>query len=112
MCMSSVWQKSLYRLYMRQISFVIIVILLTVILFSMLKYATDEPVFENMSQGRFMIVASIINDDSATTSDMEKISAIKKLNITDPKIKNILESGNSNEQKIEKIKDIIKSITL
>lgn len=112
MCMSSVWQKSLYRLYMRQISFVIIVILLTVILFSMLKYATDEPVFENMSQGRFMIVTAIINDDSPSTSDEEKVKSLKKLNITDPKIKNILESGNSNEQKIEKIKDIIKSITL
>ena len=112
MCMSSAWQKSLYRLYMRQISFVIIVILLTVILFSMLKYATDEPIFENMSQGRFMIVAAIINDDSPSTSDAEKVKSLKKLNITDPKIKNILESGNSNEQKIEKIKDIIKSVTL
>ena len=110
--MSSVWQKSLYRLYMKQISFVIIVILLTVILFSMLKYATDEPIFENMSQGRFMIVAAIINDDSATTTDMEKISAIKKLNITDTKLKDILDSKDGNEQKIEKIKDIIKSITL
>ena len=110
--MSSVWQKFLYKLYMRQISFVIIVILLTVILFSMLKYATDEPIFENMSQGRFMIVAAIINDDSPLTSDEEKVKSLKKLNITDPKIKNILESGNSNEQKIEKIKDIIKSVTL
>ena len=76
------------------------------------KYATDEPVFENMSQGRFMIVAAIINDDSPSTSDEEKIKSLKKLNISDPKLKDILESGNSNEQKIEKIKDIIKSITL
>jgi hypothetical protein len=97
---------------MRQISFVIIVILLTVILFSMLKYATDEPVFENMSQGRFMIVAAIINDDSAATSDMEKVSAIKKLNITDPKIKDILDSKDGNDEKIKKINDVIKSITL
>ena len=110
--MSLAWQKSLYRLYMRQISFVIIVILLTVILFSMLKYATDEPVFENMSQGRFMIVAAIINDDSAATSDMEKISAIKRLNITDPKLKDILDSKDGNDEKIKKINDVIKSVTL
>jgi hypothetical protein len=78
----------------------------------MLKYATDEPVFENMSQGRFMIVAAIINDDSAATSDMEKVSAIKKLNITDPKIKDILDSKDGNDEKIKKINDVIKSITL
>ncbi len=97
---------------MRQISFVIIVILLTIILFSMLKYATDEPIFENMSQGRFMIVAAIINDDSAATSDMEKISAIKRLNISDPKVRDILDSKESNDEKIKKINDVIKSITL
>ncbi len=97
---------------MRQISFVIIVILLAVILFSMFKYATNKPIFENMSQGRFMIVAAIINDDSAATSDMEKISAIKKLNITDPKIKDILDSKDGNDEKIKKINDAIKSVTL
>ena len=76
------------------------------------KYATDEPVFENMSQRRFMIVAAIINDDSPSTSDEEKVKSLKKLNITDPKLKDILDSKDGNEQKIEKIKDIIKSITL
>ena len=112
MCMSSVWQKSLYRLYMKQISIVIIVILLAVIMFSIFNYAYDKPIFENMSQGRFMIVAAIINDDSATTSDMEKISALKKLNITDTKLKDILDSKDSNEEKIKNIKDVIKSVTL
>ena len=97
---------------MKQFSFVIIVILLTIILFSMFKYATDEPVFENMSQGRFMIVASIINDDSATTSDEEKVKALKKLNITDPKLKDILDSKDGNNEKIKKINDVIKSVTL
>jgi len=97
---------------MKQFSFVIIVILLTIILFSMYKYATDEPIFENMSQGRFMIVAAIIDDESAATSDMEKISAIKRLNITDPKLKDILDSKDGNDEKIKKIKDVIKSITL
>jgi membrane protein involved in colicin uptake len=97
---------------MKQISFIIIVILLTVILFSIFKYASDEPVFENMSQGRFMIVAAIVNDKSATTSDMEKISALKKLNVTDPKVKDILDSTDGNGVKIENIKKIIENITL
>jgi hypothetical protein len=97
---------------MRQISFVIIVILLTVILFSIFKYASDEPVFENMSQGRFMIVAAIINDDSPSTSDEEKVKALKKLNISDPKVRDILDSKESNDEKIKKINDVIKSITL
>ena len=97
---------------MKQTSIVITVILLAVIMFSMFKYAYDNPIFENMSQGRFMIVAAIINDNSAATSDMEKISAIKKLNITDPKIKNILDSKDGNDEKIKKIKAVIKVITL
>ena len=97
---------------MKQISIVIIVILLAVIMFSMLKYATDEPIFENMSQGRFMIVAAIVNDDSTTTSDLEKITALKKLNLTDPKVKDILDSKESNDEKIKRINDVIKSITL
>jgi hypothetical protein len=97
---------------MKQFSFVIILILLAVILFSMFKYASDESIFENMSQGRFMIVAAIINDDSTTTSDMEKVTALKKLNITDPKLKDILDSKESNEEKIKRINEVIKSVTL
>ena len=97
---------------MRQISFVIIVILLTVILFSILKYATDKPIFENMSQGRFMIVSAIVNDDSPSTSSLEKITALKKLNISDPKISDILKSEMTNEEKLQNIKKIISSVTL
>ena len=112
MFMFLAWQKSLYRLYMKQISIVIIVILLAVILFSMFNYAYNKPIFENMSQGRYMIVAAIVNDDSTATSDMEKITALKKLNITDPKLKDILDSKDSNEEKIKRTNEIIKSITL
>lgn len=97
---------------MKQISFVITIIILVVILFSMLKYASDEPIFENMSQGRFMIVASIINDESATTSDLEKVRMLEKLNITDDKIKKILDSEMSNSEKIRNISDTIKIITV
>lgn len=95
---------------MKQISFVITIIILVVILFSMLKYASDEPIFENMSQGRFMVVASIINDESATTSDLEKVRMLMKLNISDDKIKKILDSEMSNSDKIKNINDIIKII--
>ena len=73
---------------------------------------TNELIFENMSQGRFNIVSAIVNDNSNTTSNLEKVDALTKLNISDKKIKDILESGNSNEQKIKKIKEVIKSITL
>jgi membrane protein involved in colicin uptake len=97
---------------MKPVSFVIIAILLGVILFSIFKYASNTPIFENMSQGRFMIVAAIVNDDSATTTDIEKITALKKLNITDTKLKDILDSKDSNEEKIKNIKDVIKSVTL
>lgn len=97
---------------MKQISFVITIIILVVILFSMLKYASDEPIFENMSQGRFMIVASIINDESATTSDLEKVRMLMKLNISDDKIKKILDSEMSNSEKIRNISDTIKIITV
>ena len=95
---------------MKQISFVITIIILVVILFSMLKYASDEPIFENMSQGRFMVVASIVNDESATTSDLEKVRMLMKLNISDDKIKKILDSEMSNSDKIKNINDIIKII--
>ena len=101
-----------YKLYMKPVSFVIIAILLGVILFSIFKYASNTPIFENMSQGRFMIVAAIVNDDSTTTSDLEKITALKKLNLTDPKVKDILDSKESNDEKIKRINDVIKSITL
>jgi len=97
---------------MKPVSFVIIAILLGVILFSIFQYASKTPIFENMSQGRFMIVAAIVNDDSATTTDIEKITALKKLNITDTKLKDILDSKDSNEEKIKNIKDVIKSVTL
>ena len=95
---------------MKQISFVITIIILVVILFSMLKYASDEPIFENMSQGRFMVVASIINDESATTSDLEKVKMLNKLNITDDKIKKILDSEKSDSDKIKNIRDAIQII--
>jgi hypothetical protein len=97
---------------MKQFSFVIILILLAVILFSMFKYATNKPIFENMSQGRFMIVAAIINDDSTATSDLDKVASLKKLNITDPKVRDILDSKDSNEEKIKRINEVIKSVTL
>lgn len=97
---------------MKQISFVITIIVLLVVLFSMLKYASDEPIFENMAQGRFMIVKSIIDDDSPTTSDLEKVKMLTKLDISDDKIKNILDSNNTNEKKILRIKDAIKDVTL
>jgi len=97
---------------MKHFSFVIIVILLTIILFSIFKYATNKPIFENMSQGRFMIVAAIINDDSTATTDLDKVIALKKLNITDPKVRDILDSKDSNEEKIKRIIEVIKSVTL
>ena len=98
---------------MKQISFVITIIILVVILFSMLKYASDEPIFENMSQGRFMIVKSIVDDDSPTTSDVEKVKMLIKLDISDEKIKEILDSTkDTNEKKILKIKELIQNVTL
>ncbi len=98
---------------MKQISFVITIIILVVILFSVLKYASDEPIFENMSQGRFMIVKSIVDDDSPTTSDLEKVKMLIKLDISDEKIKEILDSTkDTNEKKILKIKELIQNVTL
>ena len=95
---------------MKKITAVVILFLLIIIVFAIFNYG--KPIFENMSQGRFMIVSAIVNDDSETTSNLEKVDALLKLNISDKKIKDILESGNSNEQKIKKIKEVIKSITL
>jgi len=97
---------------MKPISFVIIAILLGVILFSIFKYASNTPIFENMSQGRFMIVSAIVNDDSPSTSNLEKIRALKKLNISDPKISDILNSDTTNEKKLQDIKKTISSVTL
>ena len=97
---------------MKQISFVITIIILVVILFSMLKYASDEPIFENMSQGRFMVVSAIVDDDSPTTSTLEKITALKTLNISDPKINDILNSDVTNKEKLQQIKKTISSVTL
>ena len=97
---------------MKPISFVIIAILLGVILFSISQYASKTPIFENMSQGRFMIVSAIVNDDSPSTSSLEKITALKKLNISDPKISDILKSEMTNEEKLQNIKKTISSVTL
>jgi len=94
---------------MNKITALVILFLSIIIIISIF---TNELIFENMSQGRFMIVSAIVNDDSETTSNLEKVDALLKLNISDKKIKDILESGNSNEQKIKKIKEVIKSITL
>jgi hypothetical protein len=94
---------------MNKITALVILFLSIIIIISIF---TNELIFENMSQGRFMIVSAIVNDDSKTTSNLEKVDALTKLNISDKKIKDILESGNSNEQKIKKIKEVIKSITL
>ena len=89
---------------MKPVSFVIIAILLGIILFSIFKYTSNTPIFENMSQGRFMIVSAIVNDDSPSTSSLEKITALKKLNISDPKISDILKSEMTNEEKLQNIK--------
>jgi hypothetical protein len=97
---------------MKQISFVISIIVLVVILFSMLKYASDESIFENMSQGRFAIIASIINDESPGTSDTEKINMLKNLDIKDPKIKVIMNTDSTNAEKIKRIKEVIRVVTL
>jgi hypothetical protein len=97
---------------MKQFYFVIIAILLGVILFSIFKYDSNTPIFENMSQGRFMIVSAIVNDDSPSTSNLEKITALKKLDISDPKISDILNSDTTNKKKLQDIKKTISSITL
>ena len=94
---------------MNKITALVILFLSIIIIISIF---TNQLIFENMSQGRFMIVSAIVNDDSETTSNLEKVDALLKLNISDKKIKDILESGNSNEKKIKKIKEVIKSITL
>jgi hypothetical protein len=94
---------------MNKITALVILFLSIIIIISIF---TNDLIFENMSQGRFMIVAAIINDESETTSNLEKVDALKKLNITDTKIKKILESTDtSNKEKIEKINDLIKSVT-
>lgn len=94
---------------MNKITALVILFLSIIIIISIF---TNDVIFENMSQGRFMVVAAIINDESETTSNLEKVDALKKLNITDTKIKKILESTDtSNKEKIEKIKDLIKSVT-
>ena len=93
---------------MNKITALVILFLSIIIIISIF---TNELIFENMSQGRFMIVSAIVNDDSETTSNLEKVDALTKLNISDKKIKDILDSGNSNEQKIKKIKEVIQSIT-
>lgn len=101
--------KNIIIHYMNKITALVILFLSIIIIISIF---TNDVIFENMSQGRFMVVAAIINDESETTSNLEKVDALKKLNITDPKIKKILESTDtSNKEKIEKIKDLIKSVT-
>ena len=94
---------------MNKITALVILFISIIIIISIF---TNDVIFENMSQGRFMVVAAIVNDESETTSNLEKVDALKKLNITDTKIKKILESTDtSNKEKIEKIKDLIKSVT-
>jgi hypothetical protein len=101
--------KNIIIHYMNKITALVILFLSIIIIISIF---TNDVIFENMSHGRFMVVAAIINDESETTSNLEKVDALKKLNITDPKIKKILESTDtSNKEKIEKIKDLIKSVT-
>ena len=68
-------------------------------------------IFENMAGDRFVSVSAIVNDESKITST-EKVEALKKLNITEPKIQEILDSDKSNETKITKIKDVIKIISI
>ena len=68
-------------------------------------------IFENMAGDRFVSVSAIVNDESKITST-EKVDALKKLNISDAKIQEILDSDKSNETKITKIKDVIKTITV
>lgn len=68
-------------------------------------------IFENMAGNRFVSVSAIVNDESNITS-REKVEALKKLNISEPKIQEILDSDKSNETKINKIKDVIKTITI
>jgi hypothetical protein len=68
-------------------------------------------IFENMAGDRFVSVSAIVNDESKITST-EKVDALKKLNISDAKIQEILDSDKSNETKITKIKDVIKTITI
>ena len=97
---------------MKNLKFMIILFLLVVILFSLFKYASDEEIIENMSQGRFMIVAAIINDNSSTTSDAERIAAIKSLNLTDAQIKKIIDSSNTDSEKVKKIKDLIQYVSI
>ena len=73
---------------------------------------TNELIFENMSQGRFNIVSAIVNDNSDTTSNLEKVNALLILNISDKTIKEILESSNNNSEKIKKIKETIESSSI
>jgi hypothetical protein len=94
---------------MNKITALVILFLSIIIVFSIFKYG--EPIFENMSQGRFMVVAAIINDETETTSNLEKVDALKKLNISDKKIKDILDSDDSNKEKIDKINNLIKTVT-
>jgi hypothetical protein len=94
---------------MNKITALVILFLSIIIIISIF---TNELIFENMSQGRFMIISAIVNDDSVRTSNLEKVDALSKLNISDKKIKDILDSDNSNEQKITKIKEVIRVITL
>ena len=68
-------------------------------------------IFENMEGDRFVSVSAIVNDSSNITS-AEKIEALKKLNISDAKIKEILDSDKTNLEKVNKIKDVIKTITI
>ena len=96
---------------MKKITAIVILFLLIIIVFAIFNYG--KPIFENMSQGRYMIVSAILSDDSEGTSDSEKINALKKLKITDPKIKPILDSSETtDEDKITKLKNVVKKINL
>ena len=68
--------------------------------------------YSNIPQGRFPIVSAIVDDDSPSTSSLEKITALKKLNVSDPKISDILKSEMTNEEKLQNIKKTISSVTL
>lgn len=97
---------------MKNFKFVIILFLSVVILFSMYKYASDEKLIEDMSNGKYMCMATIINNPN--TSPASKIRELKTkcAVIRNEKIIYVLSSNTSDEEKVRDIQALLNNVTL
>ena len=93
---------------MKNFRFVIILFLSVVILFSIYKYASDEKLIEDMSNGRYLNISTIVNNPNTTAET--KITQLTALNITNLSISNVLKSTISDADKIISIQKLLNDV--